>query len=416
MISRIPGVGAKSSASGAPSPRGAPRSRRSCRGVAHVDVSASPIATSLSFSAEVGMMESFLSSSRSSSLLLLGGAAAGTTALGRGFSFSWISCRWRRSSRGATAWTDAFLRLLRRRLLLLFLVVLLLLLVSGLSFERRFARETRRARAFSHRSTSSTRSTDSARFSAGEDDGSPNRESELTICGTNCARRRVEVRLVRHDQVPDVDQVRQRVPFLDENLLRVSDPDRVLVVALRQALGSAGVSASSACRTSSLDSGWHARSSATKTCSTIFSGAWYASRKWHTLTNAHCFAPPSSRLEVVPPELDEFLAVAHERVRDVPDEQRAHAQRAARASPRCASRRPRRPPSRAGRRRQPRRPPSAPVSRPPSSSRRVAASASVASSIGITMSLNACVSSEGGALLFLNASGSAPARRGARRA
>ena len=59
-------------------------------------------------------------------------------------------------------------------------------------------------------------------------------------------------------------------------------------------LGSAGVRALSACRTRSLDSGWHARSSATKTWSTIFSGAWHASRKWHTFTNAACLAPLSS--------------------------------------------------------------------------------------------------------------------------
>ena len=68
-------------------------------------------------------------------------------------------------------------------------------------------------------------------------------------------------------------------------------------------MGSAGTRAPSACRTSSLASGWHARSKATKTWSTIFSGAWYASKKWQTLTNAHCLLPTSSDLRWFQPNL-----------------------------------------------------------------------------------------------------------------
>mmetsp|Transcript_4898 Transcript_4898/g.19607 ORF Transcript_4898/g.19607 Transcript_4898/m.19607 type:complete len:228 (-) Transcript_4898:1436-2119(-) len=169
-------------------------------------------------------------------------------------------------------------------------------------------------------------------------------------------------------------------------------------------LGSAGVSALSACRTSSLDSGWHARSSATKTCRTIFSGAWYASRKWHTLTNANCFAPPSSDLRWFHPNLMSSLrwrtsASGTCRMSSVPMRRsctRIASVCVSESSSSAVSSRSTTTDATASS-----------VSTSRASSILIgslAASASVASKTGITMSRNACVSSEGGALLFLNAS------------
>ena len=41
-------------------------------------------------------------------------------------------------------------------------------------------------------------------------------------------------RLIPHDELPDVDELRERVPLLDNDLLGPLDPRRVLVIARRQ--------------------------------------------------------------------------------------------------------------------------------------------------------------------------------------
>ena len=114
--------------------------------------------------------------------------------------------------------------------------------------------------------------------------------------------------------------------LLDEDLLGVADPDRVLVIALGQALGQRG-NQSAERLSHELLRLWLARAEqGDENLEHDLLGSLVRLQKVADVDERPLLAADVLGFEVVPTKLDELLAVSHELVGEVADEQRAHAQ------------------------------------------------------------------------------------------
>ena len=123
-----------------------------------------------------------------------------------------------------------------------------------------------------------------------------------------------------------MNQRGHRVALLDEDLLGVADPDRVLVIALGQALGQRGNQGAERLSHELLSLRLARAKQGDENLEHNLLGSLVRLQKVADVDERPLLAADVLGLEVVPTKLDELLAVSHELVGEVADEQRAHAQ------------------------------------------------------------------------------------------
>ena len=171
-----------------------------------------------------------------------------------------------------------------------------------------------RLRRSSHRRMSSTSLIESTLFSVGEEEGRPSRRERVDHLRHKLRAAREEQRLLRVNQVPDVNQRGHRVALLDEDLLGVADPDRVLVIALGQALGQRGNQGAERLSHELLSLRLARAEQGDENLEHYLLGSLVRLQKVADVDERPLLAADVLGLEVVPTKLDELLAVSHELV------------------------------------------------------------------------------------------------------